>query len=398
MRRGRERGATRSAERFQCRSVRRAVPHAALGLLVAALLLGAAAASAEPANEPVANPAPAASGTTGEASSRPVAQIVLVDPLASDEELVLLFRELLDRQGVRSEVLRAERFEPGALFAEQGEPESLRVFVSLRDSRQARLYFRGPGGDRYLLRKLALPTGLDAVGRELLGQVVESSVAALLRSSQGMTRAQASEEIEREAEPAEPPPASVAPAPRPTGADTSGGRELRLAARYVAEWPGAELGLAHGPGVLLGLRFRGRPSFGLELGAERFFQQSLETAELSATLQKSSFRASFELGVPLAPAHSAALALGPTLELTRLHPREAAPGVTLAEPTTDAAPALRFEVRYEYAVERVLIGAALLADVGLVRQHYDLAESGATLELSAPWLVRPGAALSIGVR
>jgi hypothetical protein len=364
-----------------------------------ALLAGSIAAAPAARAEPAASEsAPATAASASEPAPAPAANIVLIDPLGADEELVLLFRELLDRQGVRSQVSRAERFEPDALFAERGEPQSLRVFVTLRDSRQARLYFRGPGGDRYLLRKLALPTGLDAVGRELLGQVVESSVAALLRSSQGLSRAQASEEIARDAAPAAPEPPARAVVPEATEQPRSVEREFRLAARYVAEWPGSELGLSHGPGVLLGLRFRSRLTFGLELGAERFFDQTLHAEELSATIQKSSFRAAAELGLPLAPAHSAALALGPTLELTRLSPRDAAPGVTLAEPSTDAAPALRVELRYEYATGRLLIGAALLADIAFVRKHYDLAESGSTREILAPWLVRPGGALSIGVR
>ncbi len=329
------------------------------------------------------------------------AKIVLVGTLGEDEELVLLFRELLERQGVASSVTRASSFEREALFTDRDDGREVRVFVTLPGFYEARLYFRGPLGDRFLLRRLTLASGLDAIGREHLGQVVESSVAALLRSSEGLSREQATREIAREVEPRETPgarPARGAPERAPSPPPKRVERELHADARYALSWPGGALGLAHGPGVLLGLRFRSRPSLGFELGAERFFSQTLTAGSVEADVQRTSLHALCELGLPFAGAHGMGLAFGPAIELSRIRPSAGPVDVTLASPSTDTAPALRLELRYALGVGHVLFGAAALLDLGLVRSHYDLAEAGVRRELAAPWLARPGAAVSIGVR
>ncbi|HEY3497929.1 MAG TPA: hypothetical protein VGK73_24690 [Polyangiaceae bacterium] len=377
------------------RSKRRALRNAwVLALCAPCVALASLPAWAEP------GPDGSGSSTSGTApSSQSAANIVLVGDLGEDEELVLLLRELLEQQGVAAQVTKAKTFDPGALFADLDGARDIRVFVTLREFDDARLYFRGPLGDRYLLRRLTLARGLDAVGRELLGQVVESSVAALLHSSEGLSREQATRAIAREADASEAPrvaagarPTEPPPAPKKTE------REFHAAVRYALSWSGTEVGLAHGPGIVLGLRYRARPGFGFELAFERFFPQSLTTDALDADVQKTSFRALCELGLPFAEVHWVAFGFGPALELSRLRPLTAEAGVTLAPPSTDVAPALRLELRYFFSAGPAQLGAAAQLDIGLVKTHYDLAEASGRRELAAPALLRPGAAVSIGIR
>ncbi|HEY3493959.1 MAG TPA: hypothetical protein VGK73_04705 [Polyangiaceae bacterium] len=365
-----------------------------LGLCAPCVALASLPAWAEP------GPDGSSGSTSGAApSSRSAATIVLVGDLGEDEELVLLLRELLEQQGVAAQVTKAKTFDPGALFADLDGARDIRVFVTLREFDDARLYFRGPLGDRYLLRRLTLSRGLDAVGRELLGQVVESSVAALLHSSEGLSREQATQAIASETDAGEAPrvaPARETTAPPPAPKQVE--REFRAAVHYALSWSGAEIGLAHGPGVALGLRYRSRPGFGVELAFERFFPQTLATDALDADIQKTSFRFLGELGLPFSEAHWIALGFGPALELSRLRPLTASAGVTLAPPSTDVAPALRLELRYSFTAGPAQLGATALLDIGLVKTHYDLADTTARRELAAPSLLRPGAAVSIGIR
>jgi hypothetical protein len=72
--------------------------------------------------------------------------------------------------------------------------------------------------------------------------------------------------------------------------------------------------------------------------------------------------------------------------------------VTLAAPTRELAPALRFELRYELAAGRWLFGAAALLQLSLVKTSYELVVGDEHQVLAAPALLRPGAVLTVGVR
>lgn len=331
------------------------------------------------------------------------ADIVLVGAVREDRELALLLRELLARDGLEVQLSEAERFEPAALFGAES-PGATRIFVVLDDAHQVRLHLRGPNGERYLLRKVALPNGLDPVGRELLAQVVESSVAALRNSTEGLSREEANAELERESAPpratvpspraaparrtAAPPP--VPPAPSPW--------EFHLGLRYAVSSGGAELGISHGPGVVAGARYRRGASLGIELGAERHFAQSLSTPALEAEIQRSSFYALVEGGLTFSARQSGFIALGPALAYTRAHPVTGARDVTLGAPQSNLTPALRLELRYELASRHWLLDVAAVLELSLVRTRYELAGAGAPELLSAPAVFRPGAALMLAVQ
>lgn len=387
-------------------------PAAVLAAL--AVLLVGGRALAEPPNLP-----PPLAGASERATEPHAtkARIVLVGSVADEPELARLLDELLGQRGIAVEISHAERFDPAWLFG-AGAPGVTSVFVVLDERRQARLHFRGPRDERYLLRKVGLPNGLDAVGRELVGQVVESSVMALVHSTEGLSREQATAELERDG--AAPRPAALATAPAATAPTTPRGSrerpgaprlaarsprlaprspwELRLGLRYSATWSGAELGLMHGPGLAAGARFRKRLSLGFELGAERCFAQSLFTSALEADVQRSSFYGLFEVGVAFRASQSGFVALGPALELSRARPVSAAPDVTLAAPNRALAPILRGELRYELSAGRFLFGFAARVDVALVKTSYELREAGQPMPLAAPALVRPGGALSVALK
>jgi hypothetical protein len=330
------------------------------------------------------------------------ARIVLIGKAAADPELRLLFGELLERQGVVVEMEPADRFEPGALLGSEDD-NVIRVFVLLGDSNQARLRFRGPHGDRYLLRHVTLSNGLDAVGRELLGQVVESSVLALLRSTEGMSRREVvaalaeDDQVEPERPPV-PPRRSPVPVDQASPRHTPSPWELRFGLRYAATWSGPELGASHGPGLSAGTRFREGASFGLELGVDRRFAQSLSTPALTAVIERTTFNALLETGLSLSPSQSGFVAFGAALEVTRTRPTSGTPGVTPAPEKSALEPTLRAEIRYELAANNLLFGVAALLEGSFQKTRYELVQAGRRELLAAPSPLRPGAVVTVAVR
>ncbi|HEX6276252.1 MAG TPA: hypothetical protein VFZ53_24600, partial [Polyangiaceae bacterium] len=305
-----------------------------------------------------------------------------------------------ERQGVAVVVARAERFNSDELF-ESDIGSEIRVFVVFGESKQARLWFRGPNGEKYLLRKVTLSAGLDAVGRELLGQVVESSVVALLRSNEGMSKNEVAAELERddsEKQPPGPPRPAASPAPPPSRPPAPSPWELHFAARYAATWSGPELGASHGPGLGAGVRFRRVGSFGLELGADRRFTQRLSTPALDASIERSTFHALLEAGLALSPSHSGFVALGPALELSRIRPTAASPDVTPAAERSEVEPALRAELRYEFAAGNVLLGIAALLEITLEKRRYAIEQPGSPELLAAPAPLWPGAVVTLALK
>jgi len=272
------------------------------------------------------------------------------------------------------------------------------------------LYFRAPDGQRFLLRNVLLRGGFDDVGRELVGQVVETAVASLQHAGDGLTREQAQLALANEAPataPANPaevaspvrvPPraaAKVARPPSPQRAPTTA-LEGWFALRYGAVALGAQLGIAHGPGLELGLGLkrnyllRGRVTF------ERDFPQSLGTSRIAAELTRARWRLVADAGLPLTSRQFLLVSLG--LGQDRLHVVPSTPAgsdVAKARDFFDQAPVALAELRYEAAFGPFRLAAALGADFSLVETHYDIAHATERESVVKPWLVRPSASLAL---
>jgi hypothetical protein len=360
------------------------------------------------ADGPATPPSP--TSTDPNPDSRHSAHVVLIAEVGSDPELASLLLELLDRQGTGAVIERAPRFDQDALFHEQ-ERDTLGIFIALKSPREARLYFRAPGGERYLVRKLALPSGLDAVGRELLGQVVASSAEALNASTEGLSREQASAEIADESPPKteRAVETSAASPGAPSEEDSTmqaataerdaAGWEFRALARYSAMWTGSDLGLRHGPGVAVGARFGRDLLVGIQLGGDYFFAQTFESPELDGHLQTAQFHALLAGGVRLSRASTVNLAVGPRLELSDFRPRAKNATVTTIDPNERLLGGLRLEAGYDWSSSHLVLGVVFFADVAFVRTHYDVAQpDGTATTVANMWPFRPGAALTLGVR
>lgn len=367
-----------------------------LAVVWAALLFvgRALADEQEHASEPVESAREAATP-----SPIPRAALVIVTG-APARELEDLFSELLARDGVALALERRSEFNPHEVLSPNGAGSGVRVFIDLRDPNFVRLYFRSPDGERFLVRNLVLPSGTDDLGREQLGQVVESSTLALLHSQAGLSREQAESVIEAaRPEPVRPPlpakpravePSQAAPVPRRSA--------LRgeVALRYAFEAQGDALALRHGPGFEVAV---GQSVFGLRVTYEHGFAQAVHVPEFNATEQAESVRLAGELGLRVAARQRAALTLGGGIDVAHFDPGASRdPAVTPSDPHTHVTPVLRAELRYELAFEPVLLTAAALLDVACQRTHYDVIDGGSVHRAATLNTVRPGGAIALAFR
>lgn len=345
------------------------------------------------------------------------ATIVIVSNLGGEAELRALLRELLERQHIACEFSEVRSFDPNLLFTAPAHDRGVQTFVVLSE-RGARLYFRGPGGQRFLLRRLALPNGLDEVGRELVAQVVESSTRALLHSNEGLDRAQASREIEREIERERereheheyaesrvlPSPATEprsTPNRRAPSDDTKTRLTLSLGARYVASYAGSPGGLVHGPGLELGFTHHERWLLRWRASADLLFERTLELDGLVATEQGTALRSAVDFGGPLATGSPwrASLGLGGGVDIVRFVPkRSSGPEWSLASDSTSIVAVLRPELRLELLTPPFMLTLGAWLDVPLTDTHYDVIEGDSRRTIAAPWPIKPGALLGIGIQ
>jgi hypothetical protein len=334
--------------------------------------------------------------------------IVLVGPAGQSSELVALVSELLGRRELETSFLREREFQPHELLADRERDLSVWVYVALGGGQSARLYFRGPGGQRFLLRELGIPGGLDAVGREGIAQVIDSSIYSLLHSSAGLSREQARDAIEqaqRETAPtpqptATPPPSAAPLAPQPAPVPSAKAPPSNVAGlvgiRYSAEYSGSGLGTAHGPGIELGLGFRGRARIGARFSGERFFPQSIESAKVGASIQTTRLLLGGNLDWPLGTESALVLGFAGGTDITRIDPQTHGPSVTLASASTDVVPVAQAGARVELRPGSWSLGVGLLATVALADTRYDLRRPDGTTRVAGLSTVRPGAVIGFG--
>jgi hypothetical protein len=370
--------------------------HSGFAIACAGLMtLGRAAA-----DEPQGTSVPAENAEK-DASATPAPRAVLVIATggAPAQELEDLLSELLGRDGVALAFERRSDFNPHEVVSPSGAGSEVRVFIDLRDPSLARLYFRSPDGERFLVRSLAIASGAEDLGREQLGQIVESSTQALLHSHAGLDREQAESAIEAvRSEPVNPPlpKAATAEPPHATPAPKPGSLHFDVALRYGFEALGDAIAVRHGPGLELAV---GQSVFGVRATFEHGFEQTVHVPEFSATEQVESARLAAELGVRVAARQRAALAVGGGIDVAHFDPGLArVPDVTPSAPHTEVVPVLRAELRYELALAPLTLGAAAFTDIACEKTHYDVIESGSVRRVASLDTLRPGGALTLGLR
>jgi hypothetical protein len=372
-----------------------------LGALVAPCLLVLVLPLHARADPPPADGAPPdhstlpAAPASSEAAGDSVA-VVLIGENAESSLLTPLLIELLGRRKVRLTFLHEARFDPAHLLSSGEGDAAAWVFIELEGEHAVRLSFRGPHAERFLFRGLSLRDGLDEVGRELVAQVIESSVEALLRSGAGMSRDQARAALALRVPDAAPSGTAPPVLPRaPRGARVG----AWLGLRYEGEWTGSDLGAAHGPGGEIGVEWRGPTLVRARLSVDRWFSETVASPQIRAGVQSWPLRLSVDVGRRVGRAQTLLVALGGGADLRHIDPRSTIDSpVTASSPTLHLVPMVRAALRYETGDQDWRVAVEVFADVSLVDTHYDVQVGDATERIAAPWPVRPGAALVLAWR
>jgi hypothetical protein len=313
--------------------------------------------------------------------------------------------ELLEREGIVVHTSRTDGVEATTILSDHGGSAAIYIWIDLRRPSEARLFLTSSDGERIVIRRVHLSDGLDELGREAIGQIVESSALALVSGARiGMSRDEAQRVMRKEAA------AQAEPETRhddrrgssERSAPGAGPRKAALVTHRVglgygaaAFLPGAAV--EHGPllGAALGSG-KSSPRLALEVTGQYQLPVSASTNEVTLTFDGASFR--LELGPEFWIGRQAWLGalVGGGLDVIRVLPERA------IEPTLTPGPASLFANGAARAAvlvgQRVWSSLAVVvsayADVSLARTHYDVHLRGETFPTLTPWPVRPGLSLA----
>jgi len=301
--------------------------------------------------------------------------------------------------------LRVDKLDPVDVLRDrrEGDGAAVRVWVDLTSATRARLYF-ATRSERFLVRDVDLSGHFDEVDRAALGEVLDSSVGALVANERaGLTRAEAEAVLaHREAPP--PAPAIAAPASPPPASES----ELPPSRWAVGFFYGGQAlsdrpALDHGPGLTLAVaafprwprvHATGRGPIVFAGGQYRLPIHE-QTARVGVALYTIAARAGVECG-PLLWSRLR-VRLGAGVDFVHVTPESTDHAVTLTavhwSTTFVASAAVRANLVER--PRRFWISAVLLADVLPTAVRYDLAVDGAAETIFSPWRVRPGLTLEL---
>jgi hypothetical protein len=337
----------------------------------------------------------------------PLAAEVEITVVATEEELARIRGAVAagDLGGAEASWARAERFERGALLAQESQdsPVIVRAFVVVSPGR-ASLYFADRRAERFLVREVPLPNGLDSVGTDAVSQVLALSIVALLENAEsGLTRAQTEVLLAPEPTTAVSPRAPIEQVELPKS-EGEGHSFVAATAYYALRVFGGGVPFSHGPGLRLGWIIEGSRLEG-ELWASGQYELPLdyETASVGvewttvplrggATLLASSERASrLKLGA----------SLGAGADLVSFTPRAGSEpaALELAGPDQTAVFVLSLRLLLAYRLgSHFDLKSELSADFYPERLTYAVSENGVPANVLSPWRVRPGLALALTLR
>lgn len=316
---------------------------------------------------------------------------------------------------------RVARFDPMEILQTVHDSPSIVVhaWVDTSDPARARLYFAARSGERFLVRDVELTRGFDEVERESLSNVLDLSITALIENERaGLTRAEAQEVLVARKQAAQstqrdvpvvprpepgPPRAQLPPAVivgRPAAGPSRGGR-VELRAFYGAIAPGGGLPIAHGPG--LGVALDGgaddRLAMGVWLSGQYLWPVRYSGASVGADLESIAARGGLEVILPVSAARvSARFGVGADAVHVSPRPGTGDPSAMLTSPRWTEALAFTGAIGVRWPLgSRLVLGAAVFADLLPTVVDYDQAVGGVSSAVISPRRVRPGLMVELGI-
>ncbi|HEY2405863.1 MAG TPA: hypothetical protein VGI10_07665 [Polyangiaceae bacterium] len=326
-------------------------------------------------------------------------EVVLVGVSEDSDQLARVISDLLRVRRIRARFERRAELTERDLTAHRGAHEPT-VWILYPRLATVRLVFGDDARKLFIVRDIPLPQGLDELGRESVGQIVESSLLALLHGVSGASRADAQRALVAYlAKPAAPraKPAPLAGDTGPPARAPTRRLSQRLGASYQAAWSGGAFGLEQGPGVFSGVELAGTRDALFVLGAvESCLDQHYRSAEFDLTVQSNRGWLLFGWHRSMSARTSLVAGGGPGIDVTRVTSKSNTPRATATAGAFAWSPWLRARAGLEWGGSPIAVELALVADLALYRTHYDVIDSAGTNRvLARPSLIRPGLALGV---
>jgi hypothetical protein len=322
--------------------------------------------------------------------------------------------ELLEREGIATHWHQSRTIDPRRVLIRQADGTAVRIWIDVSRAKVAQVYLAGADGERIVVRRIPLSGGLDETGRELIGQVVQSSALALVHGDPiGMTRDEASRVIDSDADPAVrtkqdlPDKASPRVLPRATVAlpsvtglpqSPAALAHYRLGLGYAAQAFAGGPTIEHGPVLSSALGF-GRGHTRLLLWFDAQYRVPVSVMEGPIGLRIDGFAGHMQVGLDLRTSQNGwfGAAVGFGGDFVRVLPeRTTDSNLTLAPVIHYWTPTARTTLLSGLRVVRGLeLSLWLFSDFGLRRTHFDIREGSARTCALTPWQIRPGAGIGI---
>jgi hypothetical protein len=326
-------------------------------------------------------------------------EVIIAGSISDASALESSFREPLAKLGVIQHAVRVDRIElteivaPKAPFATRA---IMHLWVDILTPGMATLYMADADWERVLVRRVALPNGLDEVGREALAYIVKNAVGAMLGGAKiGVSRDEAKATLtpddgtpdhEAAADERDLQARRAAAASRPI---------LGFGLAYQAQTVSEALPVSQGPGVSLLLADTKLRYAAWITGAYRM-PSDIETPALDIRMRSLAVRTGGGWGVRLGPPWFAMIGLAAGMDIVRVDSElrsgqegRLSPSITSLSPTV--GPVLALGV----AMHQTLVVLQAGLDVDLARTRYLVHTDGASAYVLSPWALRPGLTLSM---
>ena len=351
-------------------------------LVLGALLVSLAAAMPARAATPAGN-APSADRPAVRLSATLVGRV-------DSSELRELISEWLGPIGLEVRIASQSTLHVDDVLAADEDPERVRVWLVLADTRRVRLYFADPSAERFLVRDVPLEQGLDEVGREQLAQVLVSAAQAFVERRESTPRASVTQALA-------PPRAQNGTATVPDGASRApltppAHFYWSVGARYTLalQGPGA---VSQAPGATLESALDLTTTRLGALAEVRYeLPHRLESADLQVTVSALALRLGLVLALVRVKQRELRVELGAGLDRVLVDPdaREGS-AVQPRRSRTHLRPSVGGALAHSWCAGDARLGVGLRADLSFYQAYYDVLLGAERRREIRPWQVQPAA-------
>jgi hypothetical protein len=306
-------------------------------------------------------------------------------------------------RGAEARIRRGERLTLDTLLHAGAADVLVRCYVDLSTPGRADLYFADRNAQRFLVRQVALPDGLDDLGRETLGQVLTLSVLALLDDDAAtLNRDEARALLEGQRGEPSPAPSALEDEPEPAPPTSPPSAAVGLEPFYAARVFASEALLSHGPGLDIGwVAGSDNDTNALWLGAGYELSRSLRADAASMTWSTLTLRGAFEHLSPVGTSIAVGARAGAGVDWMSFTP---GPGANESVELRGGRVTTSFLLHLG-AGARVALGPRLhaslrvFADFYPTRARYAVERAtGDGVDVLEPFRMRPGIALGLLLR